>query len=112
MSFAYLSITGRHLLQDALRNLILLLLELVLCIFAGALQALLLGLDGLHQVARASSFILSPWVVELLLQVLDLGVQVLQLGTLRFKFLLQRFEIAGAFVSADDRLLDVDDADL
>ena len=102
---------GRHLLQDALRNLVLLRLKFILGVLRRALQTLLLGLDGLHQGGAGFLVHLVALGVELLLQVLHFGIEILQLTAARFELLLQSFEIARSFIGGYDGLLNVNNAD-
>src|SRR5262249_27197102 len=97
---------------DALRNFILLLLKFVLSILKVTLQGLLLALDGLNAFAALVITQLAFSGSKLFLESLDFIVRALQLDLLGLKLLLQRIEIALAFVGAHDCALNVDDADL
>src|SRR5581483_1990140 len=103
---------GRHLLQDALGNFILLRLRLFTGVLHIAVQRLLLGLDLLHQVIARIVVQLVALSIELFLERFDLIVLALQLSLLGFQLLAEGFEVAAAFIGGEDRLLDVDGSDL
>ena len=100
-----------HLLQDALRDLVLLVLGIVTRVLHLALQGLLLLLDLLYQRARLSSFSFSPWVLSCFFRALDFVILTLELGLLGLELLAQSLEIALAFVGGENGLLDIDGSD-
>src|SRR5579871_1032553 len=103
---------GHHLLAEALENLLLVLIELILGVLNFALQALLAGLDVFIEVSLGGLAQGVLALVELILQAVNSGLLVL------YVFLLGRgfgVQLRGGFLAlfgADDGLLNRDDGDL
>ena len=98
----------RYLLEDALRNFVLLPLRLFLGILADALECFLLLLDLLDQVGPRLIVQLITLSVELLLQALELVVHALQLGLLWLQLLAESFKISATLIGGEDGLFNVD----
>ena len=97
-----------HLLQDSLRNFVLLILGIVARILHGTFQGLLLLLNLLYQRTSAVIVQFLTLGIELLLQSLNFVVLIFELGCLGSSFLLRGLEITLAFVGGKNGLLDVD----
>jgi hypothetical protein len=97
-----------HLLKDALRNFVLLILRVITRVLHLALQRLLFLLDLLYKRSPAVVIQLVALGVELLLQGLYFVVHSLEFGLLGLELLAQSLKVTLAFVGGEDGLLDID----
>src|ERR1700722_1625500 len=100
-----------HLLQNAGRNLLLLVAGFFLEILDSAIQKFLLAFNLLLQGGERILVQLALLRGHLFLQAVEFIVLALQFVLLRLVFLAQGFQVAAALVAAENRFLDVDGPD-
>src|SRR5438046_1774132 len=103
---------GRHLLQNFLRNFVLLILGVLASVLNLPIQRFLLAFNLLYQ--RAATLVIELFTlgVELLFQTLQLIILCLELRLLGLKLFAQSLELFLAFIAGKDRLLNVDGSNL
>ena len=107
-------VLGQHrkeLLQNALRNHVLLALRFFASVLHGAIEQLLLALDLFLQACTGVIVQFFLLICELLLQRFNFIASVLQLRLFRFKLLAECAEVALALIRLNDSLLDIDRGD-
>ena len=98
---------GSHLLQNLLRDLVLLSYKVVLSIFLATRERLLLRFD-LPNEASAVLIIRRLRRIELFLETVDLVCHRLDLVALGFELLAERFEFFLSFIRGQNRILNTD----
>jgi AcrR family transcriptional regulator len=101
---------GSHLLKNARADFLLLVLEILLSILRGALQRLLFLFNLPGQVALGIFIHARALGAELFLESIDGIVLSFEVVALRLELLAESFEVALAFVAAEDGVFNIDGA--